>query len=155
MGVGVIGITNTVRKVATKMMNTSMHDIDASVINKWANELGNAVDEVSSHPDLFYVNINMAKAREALDEIRVAAMSDYEWDADYLIEKCNAALSAPARNCDVETVKEQRERFVNFCHSRKCKDCPMYLDKSFFDCAIRWSQMPYERREEKRNESRR
>lgn len=43
---------------------------------------------------------NVAKLREALDEIRVAAMSDYEPDADYLIDTCNAALSAPARNCD-------------------------------------------------------
>ena len=43
---------------------------------------------------------NGAKMREALDEIRVAAMSDYEPDADYLIEKCNAALFAPPRNCD-------------------------------------------------------
>jgi hypothetical protein len=43
---------------------------------------------------------NAAKMRAALDEIRVDAMSDYEQDADYLIEKCNAALSAPPRNCD-------------------------------------------------------
>ena len=45
-------------------------------------------------------SLNAAKMREVLDEIRVAAMSDYEPDADYLIEKCNAALSAPPRNCD-------------------------------------------------------
>ena len=38
---------------------------------------------------------NAAKMRAALDEIRVAAMSDYEPDADYLIEKCNAALFSP------------------------------------------------------------
>ena len=44
---------------------------------------------------------NAAAMRAALDEIRVAAMSDYEPDADYLIEKCNAALSSPPRNCDL------------------------------------------------------
>jgi hypothetical protein len=44
---------------------------------------------------------NAAKMREVLDEIRVAAMSDYEPDADYLIEKCNEALSTPPRNCDL------------------------------------------------------
>ena len=44
---------------------------------------------------------NAAVMRAALDEIRVAAMSDYEPDADYLIEKCNAALSSPPRNCDL------------------------------------------------------
>ena len=44
---------------------------------------------------------NAAAMHAALDEIRVAAMSDYEPDADYLIEKCNAALSAPPRNCDL------------------------------------------------------
>lgn len=45
-------------------------------------------------------NSNAAAMRAALDEIRVAAMSDYEPDADNLIEKCNAALSAHPRNCD-------------------------------------------------------
>ena len=44
---------------------------------------------------------NAAKMRAALDEIRVDAMSDYEPDADYLIEKCNAALAKPPRNCDL------------------------------------------------------
>ena len=44
---------------------------------------------------------NAAKMRAALDEIRVDAMSDYEPDADYLIEKCNAALFSPPRNCDL------------------------------------------------------
>ena len=44
---------------------------------------------------------NAAAMRAALDEIRVAAMSDYEPDADYLIEKCNAALTSPPRNCDL------------------------------------------------------
>lgn len=43
---------------------------------------------------------NIAAMREALDEIRVAAMSDYEPDANYLIEKCNATLSSPPRNVD-------------------------------------------------------
>ena len=55
-----------------------------------------------------------AKLREALDEIRVAAMSDYEWDADYLIEKCNAALAAPPRNCErYATVDEAMDDFAD------------------------------------------
>jgi hypothetical protein len=52
-----------------------------------------------------------AKMREVLDEIRVAAMSDYEPDADYLIEKCNAALSSPPRNCDVFEVHKIDDEF--------------------------------------------
>jgi hypothetical protein len=47
---------------------------------------------------------NAAAMREALMEIRENAMADYVQDADYLIEKCNAALAAPPkplRNCDV------------------------------------------------------
>jgi hypothetical protein len=47
--------------------------------------------------------------RAALDEIRVDAMSDYEPDADYLIEKCNAALAAPPRNCDVMSLNDARK----------------------------------------------
>ena len=43
---------------------------------------------------------NKAAWRAALMEIRSDAMSDYEQDADYLIDKCNAALTAPHRNCD-------------------------------------------------------
>lgn len=58
---------------------------------------------------------NAAALREALDEIRVAAMSDYEPDADYLIEKCNAALAKPPRNCDrlldsVTAIKSYQEK---------------------------------------------
>jgi hypothetical protein len=52
---------------------------------------------------------NVAAMREVLDEIRVAAMSDYEPDADYLIEKCNAALGAPPRNCDIYRTKKERD----------------------------------------------
>ena len=90
----------------------------------------------------------MKAMREALDEIRVAAMSDYEWDADYLIERCNAALSLPPRQCDVGTADEQLERWRAFCnrYDDDCTGCPCDGDtccSSFTGCFSKWVQMPY------------
>ena len=66
---------------------------------------------------------NGAKMREALDEIRVAAMSDYEPDADYLIEKCNAALFAPPRACDVLSANELKlQVFAGLAYQIKIKE---------------------------------
>lgn len=54
------------------------------------------------------------------------------------------ALALPRRNCDVGTAEEQVERFFNFCKRRKsCDLCPSNSD-SVVECAIKWSQMPYE-----------
>ena len=93
-----------------------------------------------------------AKLREALDEIRVAAMSDYEWDADYLIEKCNAALAAPPRNCDVGTAEEQSVRMAEFCREqykktdgvRLCSGC-RFFELAGTECQFAWAQLPYEK----------
>lgn len=82
------------------------------------------------------------------------------------------ADNAPARNCDVGTVKEQSERFENFCQSNMqlyrdmfghddegrldgwdCrKDCPVsrMIDdsKAVADhCQLAWAQMPYKNEE--------
>ena len=91
---------------------------------------------------------NVAKLRETLDEIRVAAMSDYEPDADYLINTCNAALSAPPRNCDVGTANEQYERWQVFCgrYDNNCTGCPCDdgCTCNLGYCFSKWAQMPYE-----------
>lgn len=66
---------------------------------------------------------NGAKMREALEEIRVDAMSDYEPDADYLIEKCNAALFAPPRACDVLSANELKlQVFAGLAYQIKIKE---------------------------------
>lgn len=51
-------------------------------------------------------------------------MSDYEPDADYLIEKCNAALFAPPRQCDVGTAEEQSDRFMESAMKTEARDQP-------------------------------
>lgn len=60
----------------------------------------------------------------------------------------NAALSAPARNCDVGTPEEQTRRmFSEFCCQYECyelpsgKHCPLYHEG--IDCRFTWAQMPY------------
>lgn len=66
----------------------------------------------------------------------------------------NAALSAPARNCDVGTEQEQQDRFREFCRHYESKGecgigrskaaCPAFQGGRNPDCSLWWSQMPYE-----------
>lgn len=51
-----------------------------------------------------------------------------------------AALAAPARNCDVGTAEEQKERFKAFCEERDCHKCPFY-GKSH--CPLQWALAPF------------
>ena len=99
---------------------------------------------------------NAAAMRDALMEIRVCAMSDYEPGADYLIDKCNAAFSAPPRNCDVGTAEEQIRRFNDYCNAHygikcnepECGACPLWTSGLCGeDCLLKWAQMPYEAEE--------
>ena len=68
------------------------------------------------------------------------------------------AISAPPRNCDVGTVEEQAERFRRFCETHKPYEsqfteegellCPStgceLIACNYGQCALAWSQMPYE-----------
>lgn len=98
---------------------------------------------------------NAAAMRESIETMRRYAMLPPEQLSLSLLqrtihEKCDAALSAPARNCDVGTAEEQEKRFDAFCDSHKwvdddgvnacLSDCPLYKT---VDCALHWSQMPF------------
>lgn len=62
--------------------------------------------------------------------------------ASETLEKVDAALSAPARNCDVGTPEEQSKRYDEFCDIHDCRsDCPLFKADS---CELAWAQMPYE-----------
>ena len=55
------------------------------------------------------------------------------------------ALAEPPRNCDVGTAEEQIERFQWFCGTRPCDGCTLKNKvNETLDCAIHWSQLPYE-----------
>ena len=63
----------------------------------------------------------------------------------------DAALAAPARNCDMGTVKEQWDRFEKVCSAGRQIDDPDYcscrckIDGGCVnECALIWAQMPYE-----------
>ena len=119
---------------------------------------------------------NRTKLREALEKAKKAICHHAEhvcqslsWENSDIQSNCadvlcahrdlckaktaiNAALAAPARNCDVGTVEEQEQRYEKFCDSHKWVDdeganacmpeCP--LSKTL-DCALAWAQMPYEK----------
>lgn len=97
---------------------------------------------------------NAAAMREALERA-TRMLSAWRRDMPYrawseideTIDKCNTALSAPPRNCDVGTAEEQVERYNKFRFSRKCDECPVYLVGESVDCGVRWAQRPYEKGE--------
>ena len=83
---------------------------------------------------------NMKAMRDALKHVeklaREFAAGNY-YISDFpkmLLDAIRPALSAPPRNCDVGTVKDQTQRFYRFCKSRsgaaiggECDpNCPCY-----------------------------
>ena len=96
---------------------------------------------------------NFAAMREAL--LKVKKLFDgtlmFQSDIRKAHEAVNAALSAPARNCDVGTAEEQAEWFMKLCTANSkdgvrglCSEtCPFSRDYQS-ECALAWAQMPYE-----------
>lgn len=59
------------------------------------------------------------------------------------IDKCDAALSAPPRNCNIGTVEEQFKRYHKFCMGgHGCSTCKVGI-RSGAGCSLAWAQMPY------------
>lgn len=88
-----------------------------------------------------------SKLRKALEHIkqwREDCISEEGVDnVDDMMMTVDAALAAPARNCDVGTAEEQSERFHALCDSNVCTSCPCkFTDRTY--CALVWAQMPYE-----------
>ena len=92
---------------------------------------------------------NAAKMREALrgllEIVCVDCKSSYEIDGKCVkcprVVAAEAALSAPPRNCDVGTAKEQYERHNKWCAHKTMKYC---WGRSCRKCLSEWAQMPYE-----------
>lgn len=94
----------------------------------------------------------MERAVDELDYIQQSVNPDgITISASRALRDCRAALSAPARNCDVGTAKEQMKRFVRFCRERvgQCSNssnCPAHHPCNEFAttyCQLVWAQMPY------------
>ena len=95
---------------------------------------------------------NAAAMREALEAaipIMRACLFDYynTTDVNKVVGEMKAALSAPPRNCDVGTTKEQSARFDAHCRKNMgCLTCPLREKDGGVPkhCEFAWSQMPYE-----------
>jgi hypothetical protein len=51
------------------------------------------------------------------------------------------------RQCDVGSAVEQNRRFVSFCNSHSCQECPVDPEKRpgvECRCSMYWSQLPYD-----------
>jgi len=98
---------------------------------------------------------NSAAMREALVEIsKIADGWEFRGTTkagalDRIYELAKAALSEPARNCDIGSPEEQTERFSDFCHGHDdCEDCPVSLCFSGdYYCSLAWAQLSYEAKE--------
>ena len=97
---------------------------------------------------------NAAKMRDALEAVvKVGYPHNFQKEAYHIreycyeittaIKKCFASLASPPRNCDVGTADEQLKKFIAFCLSRKCNECP-FVSSTYGECGVRWSQMQYE-----------
>jgi len=110
---------------------------------------------------------NAAKLREALVAVKksIDGIGTSSLDCDPAIlmasltqvcarlsARIDAALSAPPRNCDVGTEKEQRARFDKFCRSNSWDEidgahcmssCPLYHGDCSWCEELEWAQMPY------------
>lgn len=93
-----------------------------------------------------------ARMREALEWI---ASNSYRAVSSIpaaleMSERARAALSAPARNCDVYPAKEWKRRFKQFCRTRpdRCRECPVFGMWDFSNgeeasCLAIWATMPH------------
>ena len=61
------------------------------------------------------------------------------------VKRCDAALAAPPRNCDVGTAEEQEARYFKLKkeHIHKITVCP-HMGCSYVPESLWWAQMPYE-----------
>ena len=97
--------------------------------------------------------VNAAKLREALVQVKkkIAHLCGNLNAPGSLVASrmeingiINAALAAPARNCDVGTAEEQAKRLHRFCISQDCVTCPCDRGKADGRCEFAWMQLPYE-----------
>ena len=88
---------------------------------------------------------NNKTMREALTKILDLTNSldeDCAVDPVEIRDIAKAALSAPARNCDVGTAREIDARWNAYCEERiKRENC--MSNKNCKGCSWRWAQMPY------------
>lgn len=76
---------------------------------------------------------------EKIDAWRTDGTMEH-WQYSQLFNICDAALAAPARNCDVGTEAEQQKRFEEFCHKTDCGECPAFGSLS---CGVSWGNAPF------------
>lgn len=96
-----------------------------------------------------------AKMREALESamwfveyMKDKVVNGYLSDNIEVVHRCQAALAAPPRNCDVGTVDEQYKRFKHWCN--KSKDFSCHVSMCAY-CFAKWAQMPHQEGEENGN----
>ena len=95
---------------------------------------------------------NAADWRDALEAAKYCLVNRHTcsgYTIEDTIAKIDAVLAAPARNCDVGTLDEQRARLKAFCDSHghgfdgqknySCENCQFIDDK---ECELAWANQP-------------
>ena len=160
-----LDLAETKRKEADRLDAAHRREVDAlhqqiadlrQQRDLWSKRAAELVEKCNEqHAKLKQVG-NAAKLREALEKVRdsfyVNDYGDYQMEyGDKVSDLVDAAVAAPARNCDVGTAEEQSQRFDTFCDAHKyvgddganwcSRTCPCYND---INCGVNWAQMPYE-----------
>ena len=96
----------------------------------------------------------MVNIRNELGRLRTEVwhilQMDYNKRADFIpaiLGRLDGILEIPKRNCEVGTAEEQIERFCDYCWKCDGINCNhrLDIDSVIYKCAIKWSQMPYEK----------
>ena len=166
-------INDIVRKVAEEMLNTSMQDITAEIINKWAVRIGDAaacekssqvgnepmtLDEAIAHAEeavndtpcgqehkqladwlkeLRAIKVgNAAQMREALQSVLgIVNVYNYKFIKNNVPRICDAALSTPARNCDLYATEPEAYQAYLTSMKNETKENYMYFEPWLFAVA--------------------
>lgn len=149
----------TIADIVAEMRDES-HAGDASFLEWVGAKMRSYADRIEAAEKRENEKIgNAAEMREALEKVMFYLphflqymrlhWEDAEAGGFYetILEVVNAALSAPPRNCDVGTPKEQSARFDAHCRKHMgCLTCPLREKDGSVPkhCEFAWAQIPYE-----------
>lgn len=154
-------------QVSNHYEKSSWHLFDVPVVElapTWdghtPNDAADRLEAFLSEPHSALATGNAAELRNALiATVKLCSHNNNDFGStivrellthmDMIKAAARAALSTPARNCDVGTAEEQAERYGCYCDKftsdrMHCETCPYCGKIPFGRCEFAWAQMPYE-----------
>ena len=127
----------------------TLREVEFEILDyEWEQKIRAKDEEIERLKVSARVGRNVAAMREALElfvEYSDLVCRMGRFTRDRLVKittKAKAAISEPARNCDVGTAEEQYRRWIHFCeqHLHRCDNCPCNRPEG---CTFTFENMPY------------